>query len=177
MKTTDQRFQAIKALIRWIIIGVLAVTFITSMNVAFSCANQETAIRTQMKNSQIALTKVYSVFQTEGAIAEKDRAIVEKALTSGAENPFAIIQSSGLFTPDTQLMVDLKSALDGFSKAQFQLTQLGSAYQERLNRPIGGFIAHIEGFPHDGLNNPKVVVDPTAKKVHETGTTDWSSFK
>lgn len=77
-------------------------------------------------------------------------------------------------TPECRLV---DRASDGFTKSQLQLTQLGTAYQERLNRPVDGFIAHVIGFPHDGLNNPKIVVDPTAQKVHETGVTDWSSFR
>jgi hypothetical protein len=177
MRTTDQRLGELKSFIRWTLMGILIIGILLISNVWFSCANQESAIRGQMKNSQIALTSVYSVFQTQGGIAEKDRKILQEALASNPGNALAIIQGSGAFSPDTQLMGNLQAALDQFSKEQVNLTRLGTAYQERLNRPIDGFIARIEGFPHDGLNNPAIIVDPTAEKVHETGHTDWSAFQ
>ena len=178
MMNTDKRLQSLKAVILWSV-GILALVFlVVGANVWYSCANQETAIRAQIKVSESALTSVYSVLETEGAIAAKDRSIIKTALSSGSvNNPFALIQGSSVFAPDTQLMGDLKAALDTFSKEQLRLNQLGAAYQERLNRPVDGTIAHLEGFPHDGLSNPSLIVDPTAKAVHESGKPDWSSFQ
>jgi hypothetical protein len=177
MRTTEQRLAQLKSIIRWALMGILLVALVITSNVWFSCANQESAIRGQMANSEVALTNVYSVFKTQGGIAEKDRKILQEALASNPGNAFAIMQGSGAFSPDTQLLENLQAALNQFTKEQVNLTRLGTAYQERLNRPIDGLIARLEGFPHDGLDKPRIIVDPTAQKVHQSGVTDWSAFQ